>query len=81
MESGVRFHTTKFVRDKTDSPSVFSKKLRSYIRHKRLEGIRQIGSDRVVDFKFGSGDSVAHVILELYASGNMILTDGCVNNL
>lgn len=34
------------------------------------------GSDRVVDLKFGSGDAICHIILELYASGNIVLTDG-----
>ena len=31
--------------------------------------------DRVVDFTFGSGETAFHVILELYAAGNIILTD------
>jgi hypothetical protein len=31
--------------------------------------------DRVVDLKFGIGEIVHHVIVELYASGNIILTD------
>ena len=35
-----------------------------------------LGSDRVVDLKFGSGDAVCHIILELYASGNVVLLDG-----
>ena len=50
-------------------------KLRKHLRTKRLENIRQIGTDRVVDFKFGSGDSENHIILELYSGGNIILTD------
>ncbi|CAM9411579.1 unnamed protein product, partial [Choristocarpus tenellus] len=75
LESGVRFHTTKFTHDKADMPSGFSMKLRKHIRSKRLEDVRQIGMDRVVDFKFGSGETCNHVILELYASGNIILTD------
>lgn len=29
-----------------------------------------------MDLKFGSGDSICHIILELYASGNIVLTDG-----
>lgn len=31
--------------------------------------------DRVVDFKFGSGEGSNHLILELYSSGNLVLTD------
>lgn len=44
-------------------------KLRKHIRTQRLEDVRQVGMDRVVDFKFGSGEASNHVILELYASG------------
>ncbi|CAM9319563.1 unnamed protein product [Chrysoparadoxa australica] len=76
LESGVRFHTTRYSRDKPDMPSAFSMKLRKHIRSKRLESVRQLGTDRVVDFRFGSGESTCHILLELYASGNIILTDG-----
>eukprot|EP00854_Cymbomonas_tetramitiformis_P027048 gene27048-33275_t len=31
-------------------------------------------SQKVVDFTFGSGDAAYHLILELYSSGNVILT-------
>lgn len=34
-----------------------------------------MGADRVVAFGFGAGDSKCWVILELYAGGNIILTD------
>lgn len=76
MESGLRFHTTKYARDLPEVPSAFAMKLRKFIRTKRLEDVQQIGIDRVVDFKFGSGDAVNHVILEMYANGNIVLTDG-----
>jgi len=76
LESGIRFHTTKYSRDLPELPSAFAMKLRKFIRTKRLEDVRQIGIDRVVDFKFGSGDAVNHLILELYANGNIVLTDG-----
>jgi predicted ribosome quality control (RQC) complex YloA/Tae2 family protein len=81
LESGVRFHTTQFVRETPDFPSPFAMKLRKYIRTKRLEEIEQLGEDRVVDFKFGSGESCNHLILELYANGNIILTDNNYNVL
>jgi hypothetical protein len=76
VESGIRFHTTKYGRDLPELPSAFAMKLRKFVRTKRLEDVRQIGTDRVVDMKFGSGDAVNHVILELYANGNIVLTDG-----
>ena len=75
MESGIRFHTTKYTRDIPDLPAPFTMKLRKILKTRRMEDVRQIGDDRVIDFKFGSGDSTNHVILELYANGNIILTD------
>ncbi len=56
IESGCRFHTTKYVREKSPVPSPFAAKLRKHIRNKRLEGLRQIGGDRVVDFVFGNAE-------------------------
>jgi hypothetical protein len=75
LESGIRFHMSKYDREKNQMPSGFAMKLRKHIRDKKLDDIRQMNSDRVVDFTFGSGDKAFHVILELYASGNIILTD------
>ncbi len=56
IESGCRFHTTKYVREKYPVPSPFAAKLRKHIRNKRLETLKQIGGDRVVDFVFGSAE-------------------------
>ena len=75
MESGVRFHTTKYVREKSPSPSPFSMKLRKYIRTRILYSCRQLGNDRVVDFAFGKDEACYHLILEIYDKGNLILTD------
>jgi len=50
-------------------------KLRKHIRTKRLTGINQLGADRSVDFTFGYGETAFHLILELYVSGNLLLTD------
>jgi predicted ribosome quality control (RQC) complex YloA/Tae2 family protein len=75
LESGVRFHQTKYTRSQPQAPSPFAMILRRYLRTKRLERVDQLGMDRVVDFKFGSGDSANHLILELYSSGNIVLTD------
>ena len=67
LESGVRFHTTSFYREKSEMPSPFAMKLRKHLRTKRLENVKQINNDRIVDFKFGSGESENHIILELYS--------------
>lgn len=75
IESGIRLHTTDFMRNKKDVPSGFSMKLRKHLRTKKLENIEQLGIDRVVDMTFGKGDNAYHILVELYASGNVILTD------
>jgi len=79
LESGTRFHTTDFSWEKQDVPSVFTMKLRKNICTKRLESIRQIGVDRVVDLTFGTRPVEKHLIMELYSSGNLILTDSEYN--
>jgi predicted ribosome quality control (RQC) complex YloA/Tae2 family protein len=75
IESGVRFHTTKFTCDKGLVPSGFAMKLRKHLRHRRLDSIKQLGIDRLIDFTFVGGEESFHLILELYAAGNVILTD------
>ncbi|KAL2970297.1 hypothetical protein AAZX31_15G131100 [Glycine max] len=67
MESGVRLHTTLYMRDKSNTPSGFTLKLRKHIRTRRLEDI--------ILFQFGLGENANYVILELYAQGNILLTD------
>ncbi|XVF38928.1 hypothetical protein REPUB_Repub20aG0144800 [Reevesia pubescens] len=74
MESGVRLHTTAYVRDKSNTPG-FTLKLRKHIRTRRLEDVRQLGYDRIILFQFGLGANAHYVILELYAQGNILLTD------
>ena len=37
--------------------------------------MRQLGVDRVVDFVFGVGEGEQHLLVELYANGNILLTD------
>ncbi|KAD5802906.1 hypothetical protein E3N88_14266 [Mikania micrantha] len=75
MESGVRLHTTAYLRDKSNTPSGFTLKLRKHIRTRRLEDVRQLGYDRIVLFQFGVGANAYYIILELYAQGNILLTD------
>ncbi|XP_058465012.1 ribosome quality control complex subunit NEMF homolog [Malaya genurostris] len=75
LESGNRFHTTAFEWPKNVAPSGFTMKLRKHLKNKRLESLRQLGVDRIVDFQFGSGEAAYHIILELYDRGNILLTD------
>nr|CAD7257037.1 unnamed protein product [Timema shepardi] len=75
LESGNRIHTTAFEWPKNVAPSGFSMKMRKHLKNKRLESMRQLGMDRIVDLQFGSGEVAYHIILELYDRGNIILTD------
>ncbi len=76
LESGVRFHTTKYPLERPDHPSNFAMKLRKHLKQKRLVRVSQVGFDRVVDFEFERAGGTNHVLLELYARGNIVLTDG-----
>uniref|UniRef100_A0A2C9K1Q6 NFACT RNA-binding domain-containing protein n=1 Tax=Biomphalaria glabrata TaxID=6526 RepID=A0A2C9K1Q6_BIOGL len=75
FESGIRLHYTDFEWPKNPAPSGFSMKLRKHLKNRRLESISQLGTDRIVDLQFGSGEAAYHVILELYDRGNVVLTD------
>jgi predicted ribosome quality control (RQC) complex YloA/Tae2 family protein len=75
IESGVRIHTTAYSREHDKLPSNFAVKLRKHIRLLRLENIQQLGVDRVIDLQFGHDSKAYHILLELYAQGNVILTN------
>lgn len=40
-----------------------------------------LGTFQVIDLQFGMGEGTHHIILELYAQGNILLTDGDYNVL
>ena len=75
VESGIRMHTTQYIRHQSDTPGNFCVKLRKHLRTKLLTNVKQLGRDRVVVLTFGMGEYAYHVIVELYAAGNVILTD------
>lgn len=75
LESGLRVHTTEYARDKNLAPSSISLKLRKHLNGKRVSAVSQLGVDRIVDLAFGSGQAEHHLLLELFAQGNVILTD------
>lgn len=75
IESGMRIHTTNYIKNQKDLPSGFTMKLRKHLRTKKLNKIEQLGIDRVIDLTFGKGEASYHILVELYASGNVILTD------
>ena len=53
---------------KSDTPSNFTLKLRKHLRTRRLEDVRQLGVDRIIDLQFGKDHAAYHLILEFYAS-------------
>ena len=57
----------QYQKEKSDTPSNFTLKLRKHLRTRRLEDVKQLGVDRIVDFQFGTGDARFHLILELYS--------------
>lgn len=73
LESGIRFHTTKYSREKAVMPNSFACKLRKHLKNKRLEELKQIGGDRVAIFSFGTEEYAYHIVIEIYAGGNIVL--------
>jgi predicted ribosome quality control (RQC) complex YloA/Tae2 family protein len=74
LQSGIRFHDfTHFQAEAMPSP--FCAKLRKHLKGLRLEQLQQVGQDRVVLFHFLGASGKHSIILELYAKGNLILTD------
>ena len=41
-------------------------KLRKHTKNARLTCVQQVGVDRILNFTFGEGQEVMHVIVELY---------------
>ena len=67
----------QYMKDKSDTPSNFTLKLRKHIRTRRLEDVRQLGVDRIVDLTFGSGEATYHIILELYSQAGARTAPTC----
>ena len=82
LVSGFRFHTidNKPVNCK-QMPNTFVQKMRKHMNNKRLISVTQYGVDRIVDFQFGENEYAYHIILEIYSTGNVILTDNIYNIL
>ncbi|PPJ59460.1 hypothetical protein CBER1_02403 [Cercospora berteroae] len=75
VDSGFRCHLSNYSRATATAPSPFVSRLRKYLRTRRCTGVRQIGTDRVIELTFGHADGVYRLFLEFYAGGNVILTD------
>lgn len=75
LESAKKLYIVDEFTNVRKMPGGFCGKLRKSIKNKRIEKITQVNYDRVIDFQFGTEDYAYHIIIELYASGNIILTD------
>ncbi len=67
----------QYQKEKSNTPSNFTLKLRKHLRARRLEDVRQLGVDRIVDFQFGSGEAAYHLILELYSQVTVVCIVDC----
>lgn len=79
VDSGFRCHLTQFARATAAAPSAFVARLRKFLKTRRVTEIRQVGTDRVIEFVFSDG--IYRLFLEFYAGGNVILTDAELNIL
>ncbi|KAL2180977.1 fibronectin-binding protein A N-terminus-domain-containing protein [Thermothelomyces heterothallicus CBS 202.75] len=73
IESGFRCHLTDFARAAAPAPSQFVSRLRKFLKTRRVTGVSQIGTDRIIEIQFSDG--AYRLYLEFFASGNIILTD------
>ncbi|EYB29902.1 hypothetical protein FG05_08738 [Fusarium graminearum] len=79
IDTGFRCHLTKFARTTAAAPSIFVARLRKFLKTRRLTAVKQVGTDRVLEFEFSDGQY--RMFLEFFASGNIILTDADLNIL
>ena len=79
VDSGFRCHLTSFTRTAASTPSPFVSRLRKYLKSRRVTGVKQIGTDRVIEISFSEGQY--RLYLEFFAAGNIILTDVELNVL
>lgn len=65
IDIGFKCHITQFSRAKSDGQSVLVTRLRKLLRGKRLTSVRQIGTDRIIEFSFNDG--TLRMFLEFFA--------------
>ena len=74
MDAGFRAHLSSFTRTTATAPSPFVARLRKFLRTRRVSAVAQVGTDRIIEFRFSDGQY--RLFLEFYAAGNIVLTDG-----
>ncbi|KAK2882364.1 hypothetical protein FQN49_000419 [Arthroderma sp. PD_2] len=73
INAGFHCHLTESSRTTAEAPSHFVKQLRKFLKTRRITGVRQIGTDRILEFEISEG--LFRLYLEFFAAGNLILTD------
>ncbi|EGE03434.1 DUF814 domain-containing protein [Trichophyton equinum CBS 127.97] len=73
INAGFHCHLTESSRTTADAPSHFVSRLRKLVKTRRITGVRQIGTDRIIEFEISDG--LFRLYLEFFAAGNLILTD------
>ena len=53
--------------------SLYWMQMRKHVRRRRVVAIQQLGLDRAICISFSGTDGGAHIICEMYATGNLIL--------
>ncbi|KAK6580429.1 hypothetical protein PZA11_007451 [Diplocarpon coronariae] len=79
IDSGFRCHLTEFSRATAAEPSDFVKRLRKYLKTRRVTSVAPVGTDRIIEIQISDGQY--RLFLEFFASGNIILTDKELNIL
>lgn len=67
VDAGFRCHLTEYARTTAGDPSGFVRQLRKLLNKRRVTGVRQIGTDRVIEFSFSEGQY--RMYLEFFAVG------------
>ncbi len=75
IEAGRRIHLTKFPKESPKIPSSFAMLLRKHLEDGKIKAIEQHDFDRVVKLEIERKDGRRFLIAELFAKGNIILTD------
>ena len=65
VDIGFRCHLTEFARTTAAAPSAFVARLRKFLKTRRLTGVNQVGTDRILEFQFSDGQY--RLFLEFFA--------------
>jgi predicted ribosome quality control (RQC) complex YloA/Tae2 family protein len=77
MLPGMMF-ISKYKGEQPEKPPGFCTFLRKRLKNARLQKIKQLDFERIVNFTFSTKESEVNLIIELFGDGNIIFTD---NNL